>query len=118
MIRADERQRGERESAAETNRAGTTTRVHHTDEISVEWYAERCVHSGRRVRALPLVSDPGRRPWADLAAADADTVSRAVLGCPSSAPRLTRHHGALFGGQPSSGAAGIADPMEHHDGDS
>lgn len=67
------------------------TRVYHSEHISVEWYAHRCIHSGRCVRALPRVFNPQRRPWIDVEAADSEDVARAVLGCPSGALRLVRH---------------------------
>lgn len=67
------------------------TRVYHARDISVEWYSHRCIHSGRCVRALPRVFNPGRRPWIDVHAAGSEEVAQAVLGCPSGALWLVRH---------------------------
>ena len=53
--------------------------------IVVGWDAERCFHSRECVRALPLVFDPGRRPWIDAGAAAAADVAAAVRRCPSGA---------------------------------
>jgi uncharacterized Fe-S cluster protein YjdI len=61
-----------------------------TDALTVEWRPNRCIHSGRCVRALPLVFDPRRRPWIDMTAADADAIARAVNNCPSGALQLKR----------------------------
>lgn len=94
---------GERDAAAggagapprphEPNRAPSVTREYGTDRITVEWYAERCIHSANCVRALPRVFDPRRRPWVDPAAADADAIASAVLRCPTGALHFVRHDG-------------------------
>ena len=55
--------------------------------LTVEWRPTLCQHSGRCVRALPLVFDPRRRPWIDGTAADQDAITRAVENCPSGALR-------------------------------
>lgn len=77
----------------EPNRAPAVTREYRTDRITVEWRAERCIHSANCVRALPRVFDPRRRPWVDVEAADADDVARAVLRCPTGALAFVRHDG-------------------------
>ena len=37
--------------------------------------------------------DPGRRPWIDLAGADADAIAAAVTRCPTGALQYERHDG-------------------------
>jgi uncharacterized Fe-S cluster protein YjdI len=78
---------------AEPNRAPPVTRGYSTDRITVEWHAERCIHSANCVRALPKVFDPRRRPWVDVEAADADAIANAVLRCPTGALHFVRHDG-------------------------
>ena len=58
--------------------------------LTVEWRPGRCIHSGRCVRALPLVFDPRRRPWIDGSAAEQEAIARAVGNCPSGALQLRR----------------------------
>ena len=79
---------------AEPNRAPPVTRQYATDRLTVEWHAERCIHSANCVRILPQVFDPTRRPWIDVHAADADAIARAVLRCPTGALQFVRHDGA------------------------
>ena len=67
---------------------------HATAQISVEWRPGRCIHSGRCVRALPLVFDPRRRPWIEADKASADAIALVVRGCPTGALRYVRHDGA------------------------
>jgi len=76
------------------NRAPDLTREYETPEITVQWYAERCIHSANCVRALRDVFDPKRRPWIDPTAASADAIAAAVLRCPSGALHFIRHDGA------------------------
>lgn len=73
------------------NRAPPALREYATDRITVEWRAERCIHSANCIRALPRVFDPRRRPWVDVHAADADAIAQAVLRCPTGALAYVRH---------------------------
>ena len=75
------------------NRAPDLTREYATNEVTVQWYASRCIHSGNCVRALQAVFDPRRRPWVDATAASADEIVAAVVRCPSGALHFTRHDG-------------------------
>ena len=77
----------------ERNRAPDLTREYHTPEITVQWYADRCIHSATCVRALRAVFDPQRRPWIEPTAASADAIAAAVLRCPSGALHFIRHDG-------------------------
>ena len=68
-----------------------STREYGTARITVEWRAERCIHSANCVRAQPKVFDPRRHPWVDVAAADAEALARAVQRCPSGALHYVWH---------------------------
>jgi uncharacterized Fe-S cluster protein YjdI/CDGSH-type Zn-finger protein len=78
---------------AEPNRAPPVTREYATEHITVQWHAERCIHSANCIRALPKVFDPRRRPWVDVHAAAADAIANAVLRCPTGALHFARHDG-------------------------
>src|SRR6185503_6275002 len=69
------------------------TREYRTDRITVQWNAERCIHSGNCVRSLPRVFAPNRRPWVDPTAAEADAIAAAVLRCPTGALHFVRTDG-------------------------
>ena len=60
-------------------------REYSTDEIVVRRDSTRCIHTAICLRALPEVFDVGRRPWIDLAGANADRVADAVRRCPTGA---------------------------------
>jgi uncharacterized Fe-S cluster protein YjdI/CDGSH-type Zn-finger protein len=76
---------------AEPNRAPPVMREYSTDRITVEWRAERCIHSANCIRALPKVFDPRRRPWVDVEVASTDDIAQAVLRCPTGALQFVRH---------------------------
>ena len=69
------------------------TREYRTDAISVLWFADRCIHSGDCIRALPRVFNPRRRPWVQVDASTADAIADAVLRCPTGALHFVRHDG-------------------------
>jgi uncharacterized Fe-S cluster protein YjdI len=71
--------------AHESNRAPDLTREYRNDEISVRWYAKRCIHSAACIRIAPGVFDPRRRPWIDLERGDVDRIKAAVDACPTGA---------------------------------
>jgi uncharacterized Fe-S cluster protein YjdI/CDGSH-type Zn-finger protein len=77
----------------ESNCAPDLTRVYETPEITVQWFADRCIHSANCVRALHTVFDPQRRPWVDPTAAPADAIAAAILRCPTGALHFVRHDG-------------------------
>ena len=64
-----------------------------SDDIRVQWFSSRCIHSAACIRDLPEVFDPRRRPWINLAAASADAIANAVLTCPTGALHFARPHG-------------------------
>lgn len=76
------------------NRAPSVTREYEAAGITVQWYAERCIHSANCVRALPRVFDPRRRPWVEPGLAAADDIAQAVLRCPTGALHYVRRDGA------------------------
>lgn len=69
------------------------TREYGNESISIHWFAERCIHSGECIRALPRVFNPRRRPWVDVERANADAIADAVLRCPTGALHYIRHDG-------------------------
>jgi uncharacterized Fe-S cluster protein YjdI len=69
----------------ESNRAPDLTREYRNDEITVRWYARRCIHSAACIRKAPRVFDPRRRPWINLEAGDTQRIIAAVEACPTGA---------------------------------
>jgi uncharacterized Fe-S cluster protein YjdI len=80
-------------AAAAPRLAREGPREYATDAITVEWRADRCIHSGWCVRTLPAVFEPRARPWVHVNAADADAIAGAVRRCPTGALRFVRHDG-------------------------
>jgi uncharacterized Fe-S cluster protein YjdI/CDGSH-type Zn-finger protein len=66
------------------------TRTYESGDLTVYWDAERCIHTGVCLRALPAVFDVKARPWVSLDNADADAVVTAVRKCPTGALRYER----------------------------
>lgn len=66
------------------------TRTYATDDLVVEWYAERCVHVARCLNALPEVFDTRKRPWIQPERASTEAIIDAVEQCPTGALRY-RH---------------------------
>ncbi len=54
-------------------------------KITVFWDSEKCIRSGKCDGQLPQVFNPGKRPWVDLSAADAETIARVIDTCPTGA---------------------------------
>lgn len=77
------------------------TREYRSDDITVLWHADRCIHSGECIRALPRVFNPRRRPWVKLEEATADAIAEAVLRCPTGALHYVRHDGGAQEPKPS-----------------
>jgi uncharacterized Fe-S cluster protein YjdI len=59
--------------------------VYETDEITVTFDPEICIHSGVCVRGLPTVFDVNRKRWVRPELAPADEVAAQVARCPSGA---------------------------------
>ncbi len=66
------------------------TRSYQTDELTVHWDAQRCIHTGICLRALPEVFDSARRPWVRIDNAPTDAIVAAVEKCPTGALRYER----------------------------
>jgi len=60
------------------------------DDVIVVWRPAKCLHSAVCVRGLPLVFDPRRRPWIELAAATSEQIVAQVAKCPSGALSIER----------------------------
>lgn len=60
------------------------------DDVTVIWKPELCRHTGVCARGLPLVFNPGRRPWIELKYADTATITAQVERCPSGALTWTK----------------------------
>jgi uncharacterized Fe-S cluster protein YjdI/CDGSH-type Zn-finger protein len=68
-------------------------RTYETDDIAVDWYPERCIHSARCVAGLPDVFDPRRKPWIELWDHSADQLAAVVERCPTGALHYRRKDG-------------------------
>jgi putative redox protein len=64
------------------------TRVYKTDEVTVEWRPELCIHCQACITGLPEVFDMAKRPWVNISGASADKIRRQVGECPSKALSL------------------------------
>ncbi|WP_460218007.1 (4Fe-4S)-binding protein [Psychroserpens sp. MEBiC05023] len=54
-------------------------------EVTVEWEAEKCIHSAICVKGLSEVFQPKERPWIKIDAATTDAIVNQVKACPSGA---------------------------------
>ncbi len=68
-------------------------RVYQNGAIAVLWEPEYCIHVASCISRLPMVFDPGRRPWVDINAATPDEIAEAVLSCPTGALHFERLDG-------------------------
>src|SRR5918998_115392 len=66
------------------------TRRYDTDELTVFWDAQRCIHTGICLRALPDVFDVNARPWVRIDNGSTDAIVAAVEKCPTGALRYER----------------------------
>src|SRR5512136_2297648 len=64
-----------------------------SDDITVQWNAQRCIHVAECLRRLGVVFDTRRVPWVLPAAAAADEIAETIGHCPSGALHFTRHDG-------------------------
>lgn len=74
----------------ESNRAPDLTKQYANEDITIRWYAHRCIHSAECIRNAPGVFDPRRRPWIDLDGGDAAQIMRAIDACPTGALEYLR----------------------------
>ena len=77
------------------------TREYADERVRVQWFASRCIHSAECIRAAPGAFDPRKRPWVDIGAADAETIVRAVLRCPTGALQVERLDGVSIESPPT-----------------
>ncbi len=68
-------------------------REYSTDEITVYWEPQLCIHTANCLNAEPDVFDAMRRPWIIADAASADRVAQAVMKCPTGALHFRRLDG-------------------------
>lgn len=68
-------------------------RTYESETLRVLWDSEKCIHAGYCVRMGGGAFDTNRRPWVDLAVADAETVVESIEMCPSGALRYERLDG-------------------------
>lgn len=58
---------------------------YNTDDITVEYDQERCIHAAECVKNLPSVFDPDKRPWIQPEHATPDQIKKVVHSCPTGA---------------------------------
>jgi len=56
-----------------------------TDEITIVWKPDLCIHSGICVRMLPAVYHPKDKPWIIATNAATDALVNQINCCPSGA---------------------------------
>jgi CDGSH-type Zn-finger protein/uncharacterized Fe-S cluster protein YjdI len=62
--------------------------------ITVAWSRTRCIHAAECVFGLPLVFQPGERPWVKAEAATPDAIAAVIRRCPTGALHYSRSDGA------------------------
>jgi CDGSH-type Zn-finger protein/uncharacterized Fe-S cluster protein YjdI len=68
--------------------------------IRVTWSKARCIHSAECIRGLPLVFQPGGRPWVKPEAGTAQKIAEVIERCPTGA----LHYERLDGGSAEAAA--------------
>lgn len=66
---------------------------YHSDEISVTFDPNRCIHSARCLQGLPEVFDVRERRWIMPENSDADRIAQVIRRCPSGALQYERLDG-------------------------
>lgn len=61
------------------------TRVYQKGQLTVEWWADRCIHCENCINSLPEVFKVGERPWINIENADCDEIASVCDACPSKA---------------------------------
>lgn len=64
-----------------------------TDDLSVTFDPNRCVHVARCLQGLPAVFDVSRRKWIDLESGATEEIIETIERCPSGALQYTRKDG-------------------------
>lgn len=70
-----------------------TGKAYESQDITVVYDAQRCIHAAECVRGLPQVFDPASRPWIKPAVASADAIAEVVMRCPTGALQFVRKDG-------------------------
>jgi uncharacterized Fe-S cluster protein YjdI len=60
-------------------------RKYSSDEMTVYWKPEACIHASYCYRELIEVFDPGRRPWVDMKGSTTEKIIETVNMCPTEA---------------------------------
>lgn len=63
----------------------TTKKEYSNGEVTVVYDSELCIHSGECFKGLPLVFQPGTRPWIKMNGSDTESIIKQVQKCPSRA---------------------------------
>lgn len=61
------------------------TRKYENENITVEWFAGKCIKCHNCADQLPTVFKPESRPWVDLNGSSPDEIKRVCDECPSEA---------------------------------
>lgn len=69
-------------------------RSYRTDQITVHWNSELCIHTAVCLNTLPQVFNVEARPWIEIDNASADEIAHAVEKCPTGALTYERADGA------------------------
>jgi len=56
-----------------------------SEDLTVIWKPEKCIHSERCFKGLSDVFNPNERPWVNVNGASDDTIRKQIDQCPSSA---------------------------------
>lgn len=61
------------------------TRTYTKDKLTIEWYADKCIHCTRCITELPQVFNLEARPWVNLEGAPPERIAQQATDCPSGA---------------------------------
>lgn len=56
-----------------------------SDNLTIYWNPDKCIHAGKCVLGLPQVFDRGKRPWINLHGATEVDIMKVIDQCPSGA---------------------------------
>ena len=62
-----------------------------SEELTVIWEPEKCIHSEKCFKGLSNVFNPNARPWVDVNGADDKTIRNQIDACPSGALAYKLH---------------------------
>lgn len=75
--------------------------TYESDDISITYDLNRCIHAAECVKGLPRVFDPDRRPWIDPDEAEAGAIAEVIHRCPTGALHYQRKDGGAEEPMPS-----------------